>query len=303
MPLTLPFAILNAFTTRLDGGNPAAVILTTPEEDTALTDDQRLAVARNLNQPMHIFVTPRKDDPEAFRVRWVMTTGEVTLCGHATFCTSGLFFNEKPGSTFYMPGANVARTLKFNGLENSLTGSKLDDGKIEIALEVAQVDELDRENPRAVKLRAAVAAACGPDLRVTYLGVDRGQTYAGYSLIEVDTDNLGALAVDTHHLRNTGFTDHIFTALPSASARKSGIAFEARVFAPVLGVDEDPVCGSAHALLAPYWTAKLGTKGQTMHSHQVSARGGDLWVRLDEDKGLVHLAGHVVKIVEGTVMA
>lgn len=158
MPLTLPFAILNAFTTRLDGGNPAAVILTTPEEDVALTDAQRLAVARNLNQPMHIFVTPRKDDPEAFRVRWVMTTGEVTLCGHATFCTSGLFFNEKPGSTFYMPGANVSRTLKFNGLENSLIGSKLDDGKIEIALEVAQVDELDREDPRAVKLRAAVAA-------------------------------------------------------------------------------------------------------------------------------------------------
>ena len=75
------------------------------------------------------------------------------------------------------------------------------------------------------------------------------------------------------------------------------------MFAPVLGVNEDPVCGSAHALLAPYWTAKLGTHGQTMRSHQVSARGGDLWVTLEAEKKLVRLAGHVVNVVEGDIFA
>lgn len=130
-PVKLPFAILNAFTTQLDGGNSAAVILTTPEEDASLTDAQHLAVARNLNQPMDIFVTPRKDDPETFRVRWVMATGEFSLCGHATLCASGLLFGERPGSTFYMPGASAARTLQFNGLDNSLTGRKVEDGKID----------------------------------------------------------------------------------------------------------------------------------------------------------------------------
>ena len=68
-------------------------------------------------------------------------------------------------------------------------------------------------------------------------------------------------------------------------------------------MNEDPVCGSAHALLAPYWTAKLGTHGQTMRSHQVSARGGDLWVTLDAEEKLVRLAGHVLKVVEGAIFA
>lgn len=203
-PLKLPFAILNAFTTRLEGGNPAAIILTTPDEDAALTDAQRLTIAQNLNQPMHIFITPRADDHEAFRTRWFTTVQEVTLCGHATFCASGLLFGEKPGSPFFMPGASAARTLRFNGMENSLTGTKVDcDGRTEIALPATQVDELGREDPRAVKLRAAVAAACGADLRVTYLGVPKGPTYNGYSLIEVDTEDLGALAVDFNHLVST----------------------------------------------------------------------------------------------------
>ncbi|VDB82639.1 unnamed protein product [Peniophora sp. CBMAI 1063] len=300
--LKLPFAILNAFTTRIDGGNPAAVIRTTPEQDASLTDAQRLTIARNLNQPMHIFVTPT-DDPEAFRVRWIMTTQEVVLCGHATFCASGLIFGEEPGSPFYMQGAKAARTLNFNGLENSLTGSKVDDGKIEVALEVARVEDLIREDPRAVKLRAAVAAACGADLTVVYLGAGVGLAYGCYSLIEVGTDDLAGLTVNFDHLRNTGFTDHIFTARPSSAAREAGVTFEVRVFAPVLGMNEDPVCGSAHALLAPYWTEKLGIQGQTMRSHQVSSRGGDLWVILDEEKGLVKLAGYVVKVVEGTIAA
>ena len=75
------------------------------------------------------------------------------------------------------------------------------------------------------------------------------------------------------------------------------------MFAPSVGINEDHVCGSAHGLLVPYWDKKLQSKGQTMHSHQVSARGGDLWVSLDESKGLVRLAGYVAKVAEGTILA
>ena len=75
------------------------------------------------------------------------------------------------------------------------------------------------------------------------------------------------------------------------------------MFAPDLGVYEDHVCGSAHGLLVPHWDAKLGMKGGTMHSHRSSARGGDLWVGLDVEKGLVRLAGHVVKVAEGSILA
>lgn len=75
------------------------------------------------------------------------------------------------------------------------------------------------------------------------------------------------------------------------------------MFAPDLGVYEDHVCGSAHGLLVPYWDRKLDKKGGTMHSYQSSARGGDLWVSLDKEKELVRLAGHVVKVAEGSSMA
>lgn len=75
------------------------------------------------------------------------------------------------------------------------------------------------------------------------------------------------------------------------------------MFAPDLGVYEDHVCGSAHGLLVPYWNRKLDMKGATMHSHQASARGGDLWVNLDEEKGLVRLAGNVIKVAQGIIIA
>ena len=96
---------------------------------------------------------------------------------------------------------------------------------------------------------------------------------------------------------------NVFTARPKPSEREAGIAFETRMFAPSVGINEDHVCGSAHGLLVPYWDQKLQSNGQTMHSHQVSARGGDLWVSLDESKGLVRLAGHVAKVAEGTILA
>ena len=68
---------------------------------------------------------------------------------------------------------------------------------------------------------------------------------------------------------------------------------------PGLGVNEDHVSGSTQGLLVPYWSAKLGKKG-TMVSHQASARGGDLWVTLEEEKRVVRLAGHILKVAEGT---
>ncbi|KZV71267.1 Diaminopimelate epimerase-like protein [Peniophora sp. CONT] len=299
-PTKLPFAIVNAFSTSLSGGNPAAIILLTPSEDASLTYDQRITIASNLNQPMHMFVVPQPDGE--LGVRWFTQVRENMLCGHATLAASGLFFNEEQGSLMFVPGADTTQTLSYNGVTNKLSGTRVEDGKIEIALDVAKVDELDREDPRAVKLRSAVAAACGADVSVAYLGTGTG-SYKTYCLIELDTDNLGALKVDFMRLLDSNFVVHVFTARPSPAAREAGVAFETRMFAPDLGVYEDHVCGSAHGLLVPYWDEKLKKRGGTMHSHQASARGGDLWVSLEGEKGLVKLAGHVVKVAEGTIWA
>lgn len=96
---------------------------------------------------------------------------------------------------------------------------------------------------------------------------------------------------------------HVFTARPKTSVREAGVAYETRMFGPGLGVNEDHVSGSTQGLLAPYWDAKLEMKGRTMLSHQASARGGDLWVTFDEGQKLVRLAGHVVKVAEGSIFA
>ena len=101
--IKLPFAILNAFSTTLAGGNPAAVLLTTPEQASQLTDAQYSAIARNLNQPMHMFLTPKADAPGGFSVRWFTPVRENMLCGHATLAASGLLFGEKAGSPLDLP--------------------------------------------------------------------------------------------------------------------------------------------------------------------------------------------------------
>lgn len=210
--LKLPFAIVNAFTTSPSGGNPAAILLLTPSQDAELTYDQRITIARNLNQPMHSFIVPQPNGELA--VRWFTGVRENFLCGHATLAASGLFFNEEQGSPMFVPGANTAQTLSYTGVTDKLSGTRVEDGKIQIALDAARVDELDREDARAVKLRAAVAAACGADVGVVYLGAGTG-SYKTYCLIELDTDNLGGLRVDymrlvspTYHLnKNPSLTE------------------------------------------------------------------------------------------------
>ncbi|VDB86466.1 unnamed protein product [Peniophora sp. CBMAI 1063] len=236
------------------------------------------------------------------RVRWFTNVQEHNVCGHATLATSGLFFNESSQSAVSIPGGDTAQTLSYTGLTDNLSATRVEDGKIQIALDAAKVEEMDREDARAVRLRAAIAAAFGVDVGVLYMGARTG-SYKIYCLIELDTDDIGACQVDFMRFLDSDFIIHVFGARPHAAAREKGVAFETRMFAPDSGVYEDHVCGSAHGLLVPYWNRKLDKKGATMHSHQASARGGDLWVNLDEEKALVRLAGHVIKVAQGNIMA
>ncbi|VDB86431.1 unnamed protein product [Peniophora sp. CBMAI 1063] len=126
--MKLPFAIVNAFSTSLSGGNPAAIILLTPAQDAELSDKQRIAIARNLNQPMHTFVAPRDDG--ALGIRWFTGVGENMLCGHATLAAAALFMAEGQSSAMFVSGAEKAKNLDFIGLKNKVLATSLDDGKI-----------------------------------------------------------------------------------------------------------------------------------------------------------------------------
>ena len=88
----------------------------------------------------------------------------------------------------------------------------------------------------------------------------------------------------------------------TAESLDKNISFVSRVFAPIDGILEDQVCGSAHCLLAPYWSVKLGKIGDTLTVKQVSQRGGDLKVRWLEEEGLVVLGGKTRTIMMGTLL-
>ncbi|KAG2141875.1 hypothetical protein DEU56DRAFT_795294 [Suillus clintonianus] len=109
-------------------------------------------------------------------------------------------------------------------------------------------------------------------------------------------ENIGDMKLDKEVLRKTSYTINIITHVtPDADQ-----IFVSRMFAPAADLPEDPVCGSAHTLLVPYWASRLGKKTEEeMHVRQVSPRGGELWVAWNQDEGLVRLKGYAKAFGKG----
>ncbi|KAA1477090.1 Diaminopimelate epimerase-like protein [Dentipellis sp. KUC8613] len=312
-----PFILGNAFTTDFGGGGPAAVVYV-PTLAT-YSDATLLDIAKNFNQPMTAFVakaptpTPAPEaDTAVFNIRWFTSEREVPLCGHATLVTSGAIFADP---ALVAPSVTALRFDAPSG--STLVARKTEDGRIEISLAAASFTDVREED--AVRLRATLARVFGEGLKVTAMKWGQGtEGMKHYVLVEVDTPDLGALkpvmsgfvsARETCLSRTytcsmvqcvqvgSPFVVHVITS-PSPSA---DFAFQSRMFA-VFGdwVLEDPVCGSAHTLLAPYWKQK-NSLPETFKAKQVSPRGGDLKVTVDEASGQIRLAGHVKLIGKGEI--
>jgi len=136
-----------------------------------------------------------------------------------------------------------------------------------------------------------------------------GKGYENYLMVELDQNvDLGACEVDTSILTET--QPYTINVLSSEGHRDKDVAFVSRMFAPTVGLPEDHVCGSAHALLTPYYTSKRRARSEEpssqpttnleLHARQVSKRGGDLRVVWDEERGIVKIAGEVVRTGGGS---
>ena len=254
---SLPFFQVDAFAEKPLTGNPAAVL---PLEHW-LADELMQAIAAENNLSETAFTVPSEDTEADFDLRWFTPTAEVDLCGHATLAAGHILMT-----------GNSVRFATRSGM-----------------LIVTRRDELLELDMRAAKLTEArepdLCAALGLPDSPAWLA----DGYNDAAIIEVP-DEAAVRRIDPDF--------KILAKIPRmavVTARGQTQDIASRVFVPYLGIDEDPVTGSAHAALVPYWAGRLGRNDFT--ALQASARTGVLDCRLEDDRAV--LGGHCQTVIVG----
>lgn len=263
--MKLPFAQIDAFADRPFTGNQAAVM---PLE--AWLEDRVLqAIAEENNLAETAFLVADESGEADYELRWFTPAVEVALCGHATLASGHHLLSEDPSRDLVR-----FRTRKAGTLEVARHG----DGYLMALPAYAPAPMPLPEALRALGIADAVETLRHPN---------------GYQLIVLDNaEQVLALRPDFRALAALGDTLNIVTA-PGVDTDVMS-----RVFAPAAGIDEDPVTGSAHCVLTPYWAARLGRSRFT--AHQSSVRGGYVDCELEPGGERVILGGKCVTVIEGS---
>jgi len=250
----------DAFASSLFKGNPAAVV---PLKQW-LTDElmQQIALENNLSETA--FFVPEDDH---YHIRWFTPKAEVKLCGHATLATAHILFNE-----LNFCGEQIA----FNSQSGILTVKKVGD-KLQL--------DFPADFPQPVEPIPVFAEAFGTHPLATF----KGRT--DYLLLFDSEETIQEFQPDISLLLSTNARGIMVTA------KGNEVDFVSRFFAPAVGVNEDPVTGSAHTTLIPFWAKRLNKTEMT--ALQLSARGGQLWCTLSGDRVLI--AGKAVTYLRGEI--
>ena len=262
----IPIYQVDSFTSEPFKGNPAGVCLLDRPADEAWM--QHVAAEMNLSETA--FVLKRKDGD--YDLRWFTPAVEVELCGHATLATAHVLWESGA-----LPADTEARFRTASGL---LTANQRGD-RIEL--------DFPTNPPKSVDPPGGLLEAVGAE--ATYVG----QTRFDYFVEVKDASVVRGVAPDFRELRRLDVRGVMITARSDDDAYD----FVSRFFAPGAGVDEDPVTGSAHCSLAPYWKQKLGRDELT--GYQASARGGTVRCRVAGDRVL--LSGHAVTVLRGELVS
>jgi PhzF family phenazine biosynthesis protein len=261
---------VDAFTDRRFSGNPAAVCVLPESRDDAWMQ----AVAAEMNLSETAFAR-RLDGSGRFNLRWFTPNSEVDLCGHATLATAHVLWEEG-----HVP---LDQAPHFETRSGVLTARRGPRG-IELNFPREAVESEVRSPDELALLEAAIPAP------IRFAGRNRFDL-----LVELDDEaTLRSLQPDIRKLGALECRGVIVTS-PSADPE---FDFASRFFAPRVGVDEDPVCGSAHCCLGPYWGEKLGKSELTGHPR--SCRGGVVGVRLEGPR--VVLIGQAVTVLRGELV-
>lgn len=268
--MAVPLFQVDAFADRPFAGNPAAVcLLEAPADERWM---QAVAGEMNLAETAFVVSLPPDGEGPLFNLRWFTPTVEVPLCGHATLASAHVLWESGR--------LGPERPARFETLSGRLTCGRTE-------TRIAMSFPANRPKPaaapdglaEALGTRPLGAWDAGPFLLVKAAdaGVVRGLT--------PDPARVAALPADG--------------VIVTAAGDAAGIDFVSRMFAPRIGIAEDPVTGAAHCVLAPFWSDRLGREALT--GYQASRRGGQVGVRVLGDR--VELAGRAVTVLEGELLA
>jgi len=263
----LPYHVVNAFTDSTFGGNPAAVMLL----DKWLPDSQLQALAAQHNLSETAFLV--QQSRESYALRWFTPIVEVPLCGHATLAAAHVLVNELDAGN---------GPFHFETRSRGTITAEMANNRLAIDLPAMVVESHQVEEACAHALGAKVMSAVRPIDDPWQVLYELENEEAVRNLVP----DIKAMAEAVAHC-----------VIVTASAKKAD--FVSRMFAPHLGVDEDPVTGSAHCMLTPFWSARLGKT--SLSALQCSARGGQLECSMAGDR--VRLAGQAVTFAAGNVIA
>lgn len=259
--MALPFYQIDAFSSRPFWGNPAAVcplMNWLPEEVL-----QAIASENNLSETA--FIVPG-DSMGHYHLRWFTPKAEVDLCGHATLATAHVLLSELSISTDILTFSTKSGPLT---VKRDATGYVMDFPAVPAEPCKQEVD---------------VKRLIGIDGEVVGKAMDLMVRVDSEEAVESLSPNLPAIAaLDARGL------------IVTAKSSEEGVDFVSRFFAPQVNVPEDPVTGSAHCTMAPYWAKELGKS--SFFARQIGPRGGELRIRLEGDR--VYLTGEAVTVITG----
>jgi PhzF family phenazine biosynthesis protein len=258
----LPLYQVDAFADALFRGNPAAVVPLAAW----LPDETLQAIADENNLSETAYCVPAHASGR-YHLRWFTPRAEVGLCGHATLAAAWVLFHHRE------PDRDV---LTFDSRSGPLQVRREPDGALTL--------DFPAEFPEPAEAPQALIDGLGRSPEACCAGMD-------WLCVWPDEAAVRAIDPDFRELASLDRRGVIVTA-PG-----DGCAFVSRYFAPAYGIDEDPVTGSIHCALTPYWADRLGRT--ELAARQLSRRGGSLRCRLDGDR--VHITGRVVPYLEGRI--
>ena len=263
--MALPITVVDAFTDQPFAGNPAPVVLLPAERDKVWMQK----VAREMNAAETAFLLKR---PDHVALRWFTPTVEMDLCGHATLASAHVLWESGE-----IP---AGQPIRFRTRSGDLDASK--DGpwiRMDFPALMAEWADVPPDLPDALGARIKSCARSKYDL-----------------LVELESEQkVRELAPDLARIARMPERGVIVTA---PAANDDEYDFVSRFFAPRVGVNEDPVTGSAHCALAPYWAERLGTN--PLIGYQASPRGGTVQVEVKGDR--VILGGKAITVLRAQLL-
>lgn len=259
--MTIPIYQADAFTDKLFGGNPAAIC----PLDTWLPDNvmQQVAVENNLAETAFFVKTAN-----GYKLRWFTPEYEIDLCGHATLASAHILFTELGYS---------GDTIQFETVKAGVLTVKRDGDKYAM--------DFPSRPPIHIEVPNGLVEALGDKKPVEIL------RSRDFFVVYESEDDIREISPDFFALSKMDTVGVIVTA------RGKKADFVSRFFAPGAGIPEDPVTGSAHCNLIPYWAGKLGKN--KLHAYQLSARKGELWCELTGQRVLI--SGKAVTYLKGEI--